>query len=398
MLRERLTEKHEYFSITFLVITSLILIGYLHSSVYGQALNKGIIGQVVGDEKTQFYVHDVKVIEESGNKIVDVSVVIKNKGTTQQEFTPNSLRLVDSQSRQYDPDYNPILSSLLGRSSTYIPRDDINTWHVKFKILPSNNASKIYFFPDRFSSESRFVVDLTKSKNPADSPPNSSWVLSSNKGVKVDNRQLELTINDEKYVGNTYIIDVTIKNVGNSAVPYDASNFKVKDMAGESHSRNFLLSLASPLLSGDLPPDEMVRGDIAFDVEKPGGNMMIIYAGSSGVPFLNTGSSSAQASRPPSGNSIKIVLGSWRPSNAESFVPEILSVTKGTTVHWSNNDTTLHTVTSGTPENIDVDAGTEFDSSFIPAGKTFEHTFNETGVFDYFCTLHPYMKAEIDVK
>lgn len=297
ILRGLLTQKLGYLlTIASLILTSLILIGSYHTNVFAQALDKGIVGQIVGDEKTQFYIRNVKVTEDSGDKIVDVSVVFKNKGSSQQVFSLSSLRLVDSESRQYEPRY-----SFLEFSSGFIPSNDTLALDAKFKILPSNNFSKIYFFPGFFRSESRLIVDLTKSKNPADSPPNSSWVLSSNKGVKVSNGEMELTINDEKYLGNTYIIDVTIKNIGNSSIHYDDFNFMVKDVAGHGYSRNSY-SLLNPLSLGDLPPGEMVRGDVAFDVKKSDGNMMIIYAGSgsSGVPFLNTGSLSAQnTTKPP---------------------------------------------------------------------------------------------------
>jgi plastocyanin len=92
---------------------------------------------------------------------------------------------------------------------------------------------------------------------------------------------------------------------------------------------------------------------------------------------------------------VTIVPGSSSPSNGKNFVPDTLPVSKGTTVTWMNEDTTLHTVTSGTPEG--GNSGTEFDSSYIAAGKTFEHTFNTAGTFDYYCTLHPFMKGKIVV-
>ena len=76
--------------------------------------------------------------------------------------------------------------------------------------------------------------------------------------------------------------------------------------------------------------------------------------------------------------------------------PKVLSVSKGATVIWSNEDSTLHTVTSGTPER--GDSGTEFDSVYLAAGRTFEHAFDKAGTFDYYCTLHPFMKGQVVVK
>ena len=95
------------------------------------------------------------------------------------------------------------------------------------------------------------------------------------------------------------------------------------------------------------------------------------------------------------GNSVTISPGSSVPSNGKFFVPAILTVSKGTTVTWTNGDSTLHTVTSGSPES--GNSGTEFDSSYLAAGKTFQHLFSTAGTFDYYCTLHPYMKGKVVV-
>ena len=93
--------------------------------------------------------------------------------------------------------------------------------------------------------------------------------------------------------------------------------------------------------------------------------------------------------------SVTIAAGSSVPSNGKFYEPETLTVSKGTTVTWTNEDSTLHTVTSGSPEA--GNSGTEFDSSYLAAGKTFQHQFNTAGTFDYYCTLHPYMKGKVVV-
>ncbi len=96
------------------------------------------------------------------------------------------------------------------------------------------------------------------------------------------------------------------------------------------------------------------------------------------------------------GSTVSIVPGSSVPSNGKYFVPESIAIPKGTTVTWTNNDDTLHTVTSGSAES--GNSGTEFDSSYLAAGKTFEHTFDTSGTFDYYCTLHPWMTGNVKVQ
>src|SRR3989337_3355495 len=55
------------------------------------------------------------------------------------------------------------------------------------------------------------------------------------------------------------------------------------------------------------------------------------------------------------------------------FIPSSVSIMKGDTVVWSNDDTAAHTVTSGSP--ADGQSGL-FDRSLLIAGKSFEHPFN----------------------
>ena len=89
---------------------------------------------------------------------------------------------------------------------------------------------------------------------------------------------------------------------------------------------------------------------------------------------------------------VKIPEGS---SDSNHFEPETLKIGKGTTVKWTNEDSTLHTVTSGTPDS--GSPGSKFDSSYLGADKTYKYTFKGTGTFKYFCTLHPYMTGKIEV-
>ena len=94
--------------------------------------------------------------------------------------------------------------------------------------------------------------------------------------------------------------------------------------------------------------------------------------------------------------SVSIVQGSSSPSISKPYDPSPLTVKAGTSVTWTNNDSTIHTVTSGLPEKGDV--GTLFDSSIISPGNTFVHVFDKQGTFDYSCTLHPFMHGQIIVK
>lgn len=94
--------------------------------------------------------------------------------------------------------------------------------------------------------------------------------------------------------------------------------------------------------------------------------------------------------------SVSIVKGASSPSIAKPYNPSPVTIKPGTSVTWTNNDSTLHTVSSGLPEQGAV--GTLFDSSLIAPGKTFAHAFDKAGSFDYSCTLHPFMRGQVIVK
>jgi manganese oxidase len=67
------------------------------------------------------------------------------------------------------------------------------------------------------------------------------------------------------------------------------------------------------------------------------------------------------------------------------FVPDTLTVKVGTTVTWVNQDSYIHTVTSGTSPS---DRSGLFDSGNVNGGKTFSFTFDKAGTYDYFCIPH----------
>ena len=93
---------------------------------------------------------------------------------------------------------------------------------------------------------------------------------------------------------------------------------------------------------------------------------------------------------------VSIVQGSSSPTISKPYDPSPLTVKTGTSVTWTNNDSSIHTATSGLPEKGNV--GTLFDSSLISPGNTFVHVFYKQGTFDYSCTLHPFMHGQVIVK
>ena len=72
-----------------------------------------------------------------------------------------------------------------------------------------------------------------------------------------------------------------------------------------------------------------------------------------------------------------------------SFKPSDMTVSVGTEVTWTNNDSVAHTIT--------VDDNS-FGSGDLSKGDTFKHTFESAGTFNYHCSIHTSMKGKITVK
>jgi plastocyanin len=73
-----------------------------------------------------------------------------------------------------------------------------------------------------------------------------------------------------------------------------------------------------------------------------------------------------------------------------SFSPSTLTVSKGTTVTWQNNDGVTHTSTS--EDGL-------WDTGNIAPGSSKGVTFSNTGTFKYHCTIHgPNMSGTIVVQ
>jgi plastocyanin len=71
------------------------------------------------------------------------------------------------------------------------------------------------------------------------------------------------------------------------------------------------------------------------------------------------------------------------------FLPPSLTVSVGTTVTWTNDDTSPHTVT---------EQNKVFRSAALDTGETYSHTFATPGEYVYRCTIHPMMVGKIIVK
>ncbi|MBT8242110.1 MAG: hypothetical protein HKP34_00120 [Nitrosopumilus sp.] len=76
------------------------------------------------------------------------------------------------------------------------------------------------------------------------------------------------------------------------------------------------------------------------------------------------------------------------------YIPSVIVIDSGQKVTWLNEDSAFHSVTSG----FYGDPTDLFDSGHLDPFESYSLDFNETGTFDYFCTLHPWMKGQVIVE
>ena len=97
----------------------------------------------------------------------------------------------------------------------------------------------------------------------------------------------------------------------------------------------------------------------------------------------NSATQSSQSSQAPtSANTVTI--------QNFAFLPGDITIKKGTTVTWTNNDSTAHSV-----NETDNQKGP--DSGDLNPGDKYSFNFDQTGTFKYRCNLHPEMLGTVTV-
>jgi plastocyanin len=117
--------------------------------------------------------------------------------------------------------------------------------------------------------------------------------------------------------------------------------------------------------------------------------MGLLVAVSCGSSTATTKPGGLQTSPPPG----TTTGGDFKPVAVDikgfAFSPATVNVPIGTTVTWTNNDSTTHTVTSSTGA---------FSSGNLANGATYSFTFTAVGDFEYHCSIHTSMVGHVIVK
>lgn len=91
---------------------------------------------------------------------------------------------------------------------------------------------------------------------------------------------------------------------------------------------------------------------------------------------------------------VLIPNGNFDVANSAFYIPLHLEVKVGTTVVWVNDDAVPHTIQSQDEHGKVVGL---FNSAPLKTGDRFAHKFTEPGVYNYFCTLHPWRVGVVTV-
>jgi plastocyanin len=116
-----------------------------------------------------------------------------------------------------------------------------------------------------------------------------------------------------------------------------------------------------------------------------------IVAALAGLGILVTGCGGTDTSAP----SVPIqIQGAAAASNTNviirnfTFQKPAITVPAGTSITWTNQDSSIHTVTA---------ADRSFDSGNLAQGQTFSHVFRVPGTYAYRCNIHQYMTGTVVV-
>jgi len=92
---------------------------------------------------------------------------------------------------------------------------------------------------------------------------------------------------------------------------------------------------------------------------------------------------------------IIIPNGNFDVSSSSFYLPLHLETRIGTTVTWLNEDSVPHTIQSQDEYGKVIAL---FNSAPLNTGDSFEFTFEEKGIYNYFCSFHPWRVGVVTVK
>lgn len=119
------------------------------------------------------------------------------------------------------------------------------------------------------------------------------------------------------------------------------------------------------------------------------GMVLIAILAASGCSLYGNNQTSAPRATPVTTPPATAINNNSDAINIENFAfnPSVITIKKDSTITWTNNDTVPHAIKSA-----------DFNSETLTKGQSFSFTFNQTGTFNYICSIHPAMTGQIIVE
>ena len=112
--------------------------------------------------------------------------------------------------------------------------------------------------------------------------------------------------------------------------------------------------------------------------------LMVLLVGCGGGDDDGDGAASGTTGSPVGGEGTTVVL-----KNIQ-FRPDEVTIAKGETVTWKWQDGSIQ-------HNVVSKSSTDDFKSPLQGKGEYSHTFDQSGTFDYVCTVHPQMKGKVVV-
>jgi len=145
-----------------------------------------------------------------------------------------------------------------------------------------------------------------------------------------------------------------------------------------------------------VPGARASRRTVLFAIVTAAAGSVVVGCASSGAaapsatkPPAQAGSDTTTKAAESSGSTVVVTM-----NDQFRYVPETITIAKGTTVEWKNTSASPHTVTDDPSKaqnkaNAVLPSGAEpWDSEMIDPGKSYTHTFTVAGDYTYFCIPH----------
>jgi outer membrane protein assembly factor BamB len=227
----------------------------------------GSVNERVGYAGTELYVTSTNVLSTTTVNEISVEVVLRNVDSRPRSFDVSSFKLQDLDGNMYEPVFG---KSIL--KNVRIQSGDVIRGVLFFESNSDIPAAQLIYKDVRGV---RLTVNLTGAKTPPDAEPAVLFIPGSNIGKKIIDKNLELTILNEKFLESDpqqYAISLSLKNRGNDEMKYDQSFAYVKDSSGNvflpDHSRTF---------KGTIGAGQTVTGEIWFTIPSHVSSVVFVY-------------------------------------------------------------------------------------------------------------------------